>query len=119
MYLPSTLIEKIHQQHATNELGNLFMNPSLSFVITKIIWKLEDELGVSERHQGPISRGSVMEMNEGGWINKNYDDLKVEIVKRLERVGVEGVVQLLYSSLKQLATERASSAELSAERERS
>ncbi|EGW30560.1 uncharacterized protein SPAPADRAFT_63397, partial [Spathaspora passalidarum NRRL Y-27907] len=102
MYLPATLVDKLSSHYDIPQpatLGNIFMNPALSYIVTRIVWKLEDEQEVGIRHAGPISRQSVIELNESDWLNMSYDDLKVKIIEKLDGIASDGVCELLYTSL--------------------
>lgn len=90
--------------------GSIFHNPGWSYIGAQIIWRLEDEHeNITIRHQGPITQDSVSNMNSqetGTWLDMGFDDIKVNVLKRLQELDFNGLSKLLFSSLKSLANRR-------------
>ncbi|KAL7663266.1 Uncharacterized protein ABC855_g3995 [[Candida] zeylanoides] len=97
-------------------VGNLFHNPAWAYVSAEIVRNLEDASeGVAVRHAGPPSPESVQRLSGEQWLGVDYDELRVLVLRQLDRDGFEGLAELLYGSLKTLAGRRS---ERSAERSR-
>lgn len=90
-----------------NVIGNFFANPTWCFLSSQVIWKLEDEQEVDIRHEGPIRKESVDSLRESGeWLQKTYDNLRVEVLNELDRLGFHGLADLMFGSLKTLQDKR-------------
>lgn len=93
-------------------VGNLFHNPAWSYIVTQIIWEMEDqEANITKRHTGPISLESVDSLiNDPNhvWLNTNYEHLKLQILRKLDSLGYVGIADLLFNSLKSLSHTRIS-----------
>lgn len=92
-----------------NLIGNMFHNPTWSFLTTEILRKLEDESDdVSIRHAGPPTEESVNVLRESKdeWLEVSYDELKLAILRKLDTMGFDGLANLLFTSLKTLANLR-------------
>lgn len=87
-------------------IGNLFHNPAWSFVTAEIIWNLEDKHHVSKRHPGPITDESVEKIE--GWIDLNYEQVKLQVLRQLDSLGYKGLADLLFTSLRSLERTRQS-----------
>lgn len=87
-------------------IGNLFHNPAWSFITAEIIWNLEDKHHVSKRHPGPITDESVEKIE--GWIDLNYEQVKLQVLRELDRLGYKGLADLLFGSLRSLERTRQS-----------
>lgn len=129
MYLPEAFVGKLPTLNVFNQsklveidrVGNLFHNPIWSYITTEIVWELEDELastvetdGEAEliRHPGPItdeSIGALINDDSVKWINLDYEEVKQQVLDRLEPLGYTGLCELLYSSIKSLRTKKSTS----------
>ncbi|CAH2350047.1 hypothetical protein CLIB1423_01S01200 [[Candida] railenensis] len=92
-----------------NLIGNIFHNPTWSYLTTEILRKLEDESdNVTIRHAGPPTEESVNDLGESKdeWLDVTYDELKLAILRKLDAMGFDGFANLLFTSLKTLANLR-------------
>lgn len=93
-----------------SNIGNLFQSPTWSYITARIIWNLEDKDGsVTIRHEGPVTEDSVWALNQNRdvkWLNLNYRQLKLAVLKELEVLGYSGLCDLLFSSIASLVNER-------------
>lgn len=91
-------------------VGGLIHNPSLSYLCAEIVWMLEDQQeNISSRHPGPISEKSLAQFRQDpdvNWLPMTYFDIKVSLLNNLDNLGFTGLCDLLYSSLKPLASLR-------------
>lgn len=94
-----------------SSIGELFYNPAFSYIVTKIIWDIEDNTkdSINTRHEGPISKESLLRLrndNEKIWLPLSFDELKISILENLEIKQFNGITDLLFNSLKSLADRR-------------
>lgn len=90
-----------------NLIGNLFINPTWCFITSQVIWKIEDDNDVKERHDGPISRRSLEALiPTEKWLKLSYEDLKLRLLNELDNLGFRGLSDLLFSSLRTLQDKR-------------
>lgn len=91
-------------------IGEFFYNPAFSYIVTKIIWDIEDNHnGINTRHEGPISRESLIRLRNDSdkiWLSLSFDELKLSILQNLEIKKFNGIADLLFNSLKSLADKR-------------
>lgn len=89
-----------------NTVGNIFHNPTWSYLTAEAVWKLEDKVeNINKRHPGPVTEDSVNEILRDvkfKWINMSYDQIKLEILKSLDKAGYVGLADLLFNSLRSL-----------------
>lgn len=94
-------------------VGNVFHNPCFSYITAEIVWNLEDQIeGLSRRHAGPITEESVLHLlhdPEHIWLELNYDELRLRVLRKLDTLGYSGICDLLFSSLKTLTNRRGES----------
>lgn len=116
-YLHPEFINKVGSLHmfdhdffTTATLGGLFTNPALVYIVTNIVWKLEDNADmINTRHEGPITRQSIRRLkdNEGvTWLDYDFDGLRVKVLQKLDEFGFDGICEFLFSSLKSLEGKR-------------
>lgn len=92
-------------------IGNIFYNPSWAHLSADILRDLEDAAGdsINTRHAGPPTHESVNRLlvdSEVKWLNIDYQELKVLLLRKLDENGFDGLGDLLFSSLKTLAFRR-------------
>ncbi|WPK22853.1 hypothetical protein PUMCH_000072 [Australozyma saopauloensis] len=87
-------------------LGGLSRNPAFAYLFAEAVWSLEDGQGdISMRHPGPLSEDSVLRLQRNAdvlWINMSHSDIKTLVLHTLVEVGLEGLGQFLYSSVRSL-----------------
>lgn len=120
LFLAPTFIDKLPTLNVfgysnltqLNTVGNLFHNPAWCYLVTHIIWDLEDQdPNITTRHPGPITEESVDSIvNDPNhvWLNTNYDHLKLQVLRKLDAMGYVGLADLLFSSLRSLTHSRLS-----------
>ncbi|KAL6450019.1 hypothetical protein SBY92_001960 [Candida maltosa Xu316] len=95
-----------------HSIGELFYNPALSYIVTKMIWEIEDKDDrITTRHEGPVTRDSIDRLGksvEKTWLNVTYDDLKLQLLQALDSKKMTGIGDLLFGSLKSLSDKRKS-----------
>lgn len=91
-------------------VGGIVQNPSFVYTCAELVWKLEDQAeGITTRHPGPISEGSVAQLRrdlDNTWLSMSYYDIKVSLLNSLDALGYTGLCDLLFSSLRPLASKR-------------
>lgn len=121
-YLNPEFTRKLSTLHLSDQLsivfqsiGELFYNPALSFIITKLIWDIEDKTeDINTRHEGPVSRDSLERIridSDKIWLNITFEELKVTILRNLDTAHhgkFKGIGDLLFNSLKSLSDKRLS-----------
>ncbi|KAK6887779.1 hypothetical protein K4I79_001653 [Candida tropicalis] len=121
-YLNPEFTRKLSTLHSSDQLsivfqsiGELFYNPALSFIITKLIWDIEDKTEeINTRHEGPVSRDSLERIridSDKIWLNITFEELKVTILRNLDTAHYgkfKGIGDLLFNSLKSLSDKRLS-----------
>lgn len=115
-YLDPEFINKLGSLHVFDQyltpstLGSLFSNPALIFIVTHIVWDLEDKSEMlNVRHEGPITKESVLrlQLNEKvNWLEYSFDELKVKVLQELDRLGFDGLCEFLFGSLRSLSGKR-------------
>ena len=117
-YLNPEFTRKLSTLHLSDQLsivfqsiGELFYNPALSFIITKLIWDIEDKTeDINTRHEGPVSRDSLERIridSDKIWLNITFEELKVTILRNLDTAHhgkFKGIGDLLFNSLKAYQT---------------
>ncbi|CAI5760604.1 unnamed protein product [Candida verbasci] len=96
------------------KLGEVFINPSLSCLSTKLIRKFEDAkiATITMRLEGPPSKAKIESIfnnkddSEVKWLNLNYDGLKLKVLQEIDLFGFHGLGNLLFTSLKTLSGKR-------------
>ncbi|ODQ78969.1 hypothetical protein BABINDRAFT_162054, partial [Babjeviella inositovora NRRL Y-12698] len=115
LFLPdrfASQISKIPDERTIvfKRIGNIFHNPAFASVTAEIIREIEDESETCQiRHAGPLTLESVSEllMHPVPWLDITYEDLRVEVLRRLgDKYGIDGVPELLFTSLKSLIHRR-------------
>lgn len=91
-------------------VGNLFHNPSWSYITTQIIRDLEDSTeNVNTRHPGPVSAASIVRLTNDSdvrWLSNSYEELKIIVLNSLDKLGFVGFADLIFSSVKSLKDRR-------------
>lgn len=91
-------------------VGGLSHNPGTSYLAAEIMWSLEDgEEEINVRHPGPLSEESVSMLQQNPdlkWLLKSYFEIKVSLLNKLDNLGFSGIGDLLFSSLRPLASLR-------------
>lgn len=89
-----------------SHVGGLVQNPAFSYLCAELIWALEDGTkNITTRHPGPISESSVARLLldlDSVWLSLSYYELKVSVLRSLEAVGLNGLGELLFTSVRQL-----------------
>lgn len=113
--LPSSLINKLGTLSIFNNtnlikfttVGNVFHNPGFSLITTEILWSLEDTVeSLAIRHAGPVTEESVSNLlynHRGEWLDLKYDELRLKILRRLDKLGYKGLCDLLFGSLRTIS----------------
>lgn len=91
-------------------LFNLHHTPAFASLTANILRELEDkDPNCVTRHEGPLTPTSVMELLENvdvEWLPMDYEDVRVEVLRGLGKVGYTGLSDLLFSHLKSLLDRR-------------
>lgn len=91
--------------------GGLFENPAWCMILAQLIRKFEDARGtaINTRHAGPVTRESVLRLAEDSnatWLEWTFEEVKLEVLRELDRLGFDGFADLMFSSLKTLQNQR-------------
>ena len=119
-YLNTELTKKLSKLHLSDQIsipfqstGEFFYHPALSYIVTKIIWDIEDKTDdINTRHEGPISRDSIERLRidpDRTWLSLGFEELKVKALQSLDTVHqqkFQGIGDLLFNSLKSLSDKR-------------
>lgn len=120
MLLPAKFIELAEGKLIINDsgivsfedLGSLYHNPGFAFLSAQILWKLEDsDAKITVRHLGPVSPSSVLKLRADGnetWLDLSYTQLTVHILNELDKLGLDGLADFIFSSVAGLQNERIS-----------
>lgn len=91
-------------------LFNINHSPAFASRSAIIVRSIEDgDEDCSTRHAGPLTPTSVKELlqdPETKWLNTDYENLRIEILKEFDKVGYVGLADLLFSHLKSLLNKR-------------
>ncbi|EGV63243.1 hypothetical protein PSN45_004486 [Yamadazyma tenuis] len=91
-------------------VGNMFHNPVWSYLVSQILWEIEDKWPhISTRHPGPVTKESVASLVNNPsieWLDTDYDSLKVQVLRGLDKLGYNGLGDLLFGSLRTIASSR-------------
>ncbi|KAG7194077.1 uncharacterized protein KQ657_004785 [Scheffersomyces spartinae] len=94
------------------DVGSLYHNAGFSFLSAQLVWKLEDsEPNITVRHLGPVSTSSISKLRAGAddtevWLDLTYGQLAVYILNQLDKFGLEGLCDLIFSSVSGLQNQR-------------
>ncbi|RCK55494.1 Central kinetochore subunit CTF3 [Candida viswanathii] len=120
LYLNPELSRKLTSLHLSDQLsvsflsiGEFFYNPALSYIVTKIIWDIEDKAeDINTRHEGPVSRDSLERLrldSDKVWLDVSFEELKIKVLQYLDTGNDEkfkGIANLLFNCLKSLSDKR-------------
>ncbi|CCH44797.1 Centromere protein I [Wickerhamomyces ciferrii] len=92
-------------------LFNISHSPAFASKSAKLLRILEDEdPECTFRHAGPLTNGSIVELQndpESKWLKTNYEDTKLQILRKMDREQCyRGLADLLFSHLKSLLGKR-------------
>jgi centromere protein I len=88
-------------------LFNLSYSPVLCQAAISYVRELEDnEDTIDVRHAGPVTPGSLKQLEIDGGIILSWADYRLGILQYLESNGVSGVGELMYNTMKHLMTAR-------------
>lgn len=101
----------IFDRHSSfKSLFSVHHTPAFASLSANIVRKLEDQTPACEtRHEGPITASSVEEILEDAgsqWLKLDFEGVRVEVLKELDRMGYTGLSDLLFSHLKSLLGKR-------------
>ncbi|KAK5654856.1 hypothetical protein OQA88_6892 [Cercophora sp. LCS_1] len=60
----------------------------------------DEEDGLRIRHAGPVSQSSLAQLSNRGGLHMTYQVYRTGVLHHLERIGLKGVPELMYSTLK-------------------
>ncbi|KAH3679371.1 hypothetical protein WICMUC_001052 [Wickerhamomyces mucosus] len=85
-------------------LYNLHQSPTFAQLSAKILRDLEDkDENCLVRLEGPLNNSAVLELQGQDWLNKTVDQVRVDILKKLNDEGFSGLNNFLYSHLRSLS----------------
>lgn len=102
----------IFDSHTTfKSLFNLHHSPAFASYSADIVRALEDkDTECSTRHEGPLSLSSAQELIDDPdvkWLSiSTAEDVRIEVLKELEKIGYVGVSDLLFNHMKSLLGKR-------------
>ena len=69
---------------------------------------LEDEAEeeIESRHPGPVTQGSLKQLERDGGVSLSWGDYRLGVLMALEARGVRGVGDLMYNTMKTLKASR-------------
>lgn len=119
-FLPPELISRLpklpafHSGTVTiDSVGGFFTSPAWAMLLALLVRKFEDENDCQVRHEGPVSRASVLNLVEEAadrkWLPLTFEEVKRDVLRGLDGMGFVGLADLLFNSLKALQYQRLSS----------
>lgn len=95
---------------SVTSVGNIFHNPSFSLIAAEIVWNFEDETEkLTQRHPGPLKETTATQLYRdpnSEWLGIPYDEVRLRVLRKLDRLGYKGLCDLLFTSLKTLMNKR-------------
>jgi centromere protein I len=104
----ATYVSSLDTSLTLPSLFSFSTSPIMCLIAISYIRQLEDENEdtIQKRHGGPVSQASLKQLEIDGGLKLSWQDYKLGVLQYLENIGIEGVGELMYNTMKHLMSTR-------------